>query len=97
MHPYRPLHVATEHREECPSHPLAILLIVLGLLRVVPAVSVRDFDVEASIAGAMLAGGLALRVELPRRLARVFARYRRARDFAMALDCDSDHGMDSTM
>lgn len=72
MDPYRPLHVVDDEpaREDTSlDHEewvLAVLLIVLGLARVVPAVCAGEaFETEATIALLMLIAGLRLMVCRP--------------------------------
>ena len=66
--PYRPLHAAKPEPPEDPEERvLAVLLIVLGLARVVPAIATGEtFGTEATIASLMLACGLAMVVPVHR-------------------------------
>jgi len=65
MHPYRPLYVVTDTREP-PSQELrglAVLLLVLGVLRMLPAlVRSEGANTETAIAVLMLCAGSVLLV-----------------------------------
>lgn len=68
MSPYRPLHTTREQESRGPEHDdrvLAVLMIVLGLARLVPAIATAEaFGTEATVAAIMLAGGLAILVPI---------------------------------
>jgi hypothetical protein len=83
MNPYRGLFVVDDLQQD-DAHELrgfAILLIVLGLLRIVPAsVTGELITSEAALAILMLMVGIAAVLQLPRRLRRLHARlHQRAR------------------
>jgi hypothetical protein len=69
MHPYRPLFVSNESRET-PSSELrgiAVLLVVLGILRIVPALMREEpAGLEIALATAMLMLGMAILVRVSR-------------------------------
>ena len=61
VNPYRPLHVARDEppeRADPELRGLAVVLVVLGVLRVIPALVDGKLDLETVIAIAMLAVGL---------------------------------------
>jgi hypothetical protein len=70
MEPYRPLYVVNE-REDPTAHELrglAVLLVVLGALRIIPAlVRGETLSTESALATAMLAVGVAIVLRAPRR------------------------------
>ena len=69
MEPYRPLYVLNE-REDPPSHELrglAVLVVVLGALRVIPAlVGGEAANPESVIAAVMVVAGVVSLARLPR-------------------------------
>jgi len=84
MHPYRPLHAATT--DLTPSHAdrelrgLAVVLIILGMLRLLPALASHEaFGAETVVALAMLALGVLEVTSLRRRLHRWRRIHRRRR------------------
>ena len=67
MHPYRPLFVSNESRETPSSElrALAVLLVVLGILRIVPALMREEpAGLEIALATTMLVLGIAILVRV---------------------------------
>jgi hypothetical protein len=65
VNPYRPLHTATD--DEPATDPedriLAAMMIVLGLVRLVPAIATAEtFGTEVTIAALIVAAGIAMLV-----------------------------------
>jgi hypothetical protein len=79
--PYRPLHVFDDKGDDPRDHDeyvLAILLIVLGLARVLPAICLGEgFGTEATIASLMLFGGIAIALQVPHRFVGIRRRWGR--------------------
>lgn len=80
MEPYRPLYALNEPpvaSEPSELRGLAFLLIVLGLLRVTPAiVAFEPMTRELAVAVIMLVAGILIATDLPRRLRRLWSRRR---------------------
>jgi len=73
MNPYRPLHVAgaePPERTDPELRGLAVVLVVLGVLRVIPALVDGTLDLETVIAIAMLAVGTSVVLAVPLRIRR---------------------------
>ncbi len=71
MEPYRRLYVVNERGHDPPTHELrglAVLLVVLGVLRILPALASGEAaNSESVIATAMLAIGTTIVLRVPRR------------------------------
>jgi hypothetical protein len=69
MQPYRPLYVADDEARDSAApedRALAVLLIVLGAVRVVPAIATGEtFGAEATVAAIMVVLGVVMSIRLP--------------------------------